>query len=234
MKIRSLIKRIQNRYFHRNSFCSRKHIKIEWGHVGIKRCAFTAERSSTNNDVIFRGSNTILYNSTISIKGTNNKVVIGSNCSIHHLTLKIEGDDCQVFIGDGASIPSMEAEVGGRSNILSMGNDFHIAGPACIFAIEAPIKIGDDFLGGRNLVIRSSDRHKIYNKDGERLNENSGVIIDNHVWATMNVTILKGVSVARGTIIATGSVVTKPVHEPNTIVGGMPAKTIKQGVFWQE
>lgn len=41
-----------------------------------------------------------------------------------------------------------------------------------------------------------------------------------------NVTILKGVTVGRGSIIAAGSIVTKDV-EPYTIVGGIPAVFIK-------
>lgn len=51
------------------------------------------------------------------------------------------------------------------------------------------------------------------------------VIIEDFVWIASNVTLLPGVKVGKGAVIATGAVVTKDV-EPYTIVGGIPAKKI--------
>jgi len=51
-------------------------------------------------------------------------------------------------------------------------------------------------------------------------------IIGNDVWVGHNATILGGVKVGDGAIIAAGAVVTKDV-EPYAIVGGVPAKIIK-------
>lgn len=53
------------------------------------------------------------------------------------------------------------------------------------------------------------------------------VIIENDVWCGANVTILKGVTIGRGSIIAAGSVVTKDVP-PYSIAGGLPCKVIKR------
>lgn len=50
--------------------------------------------------------------------------------------------------------------------------------------------------------------------------------IGNDVWIGTNVIILDGVSIGNGAIIAAGAVVTKDV-ESYTIVGGIPAKFIK-------
>ena len=50
--------------------------------------------------------------------------------------------------------------------------------------------------------------------------------IKNHVWIGARVTILDGVTIGNGAIIAAGSVVTKDVDN-YTIVGGVPAKIIK-------
>jgi acetyltransferase-like isoleucine patch superfamily enzyme len=52
------------------------------------------------------------------------------------------------------------------------------------------------------------------------------VIIEDHVWINFNVSILKGVRIGKGAIIAAGSVVTKDVA-PFTMVGGNPARLIK-------
>lgn len=51
-------------------------------------------------------------------------------------------------------------------------------------------------------------------------------IIGNDVWIASNVTILQGVKVGDGAIIAAGAVVTKDV-QPYSIYGGVPAKLIK-------
>jgi len=51
------------------------------------------------------------------------------------------------------------------------------------------------------------------------------VIIDDHVWIASRVTILPGVHIGRGAVVASGAVVTKDVP-PMAIVGGVPAKVI--------
>lgn len=52
------------------------------------------------------------------------------------------------------------------------------------------------------------------------------VIVQEDVWIGMNVTLLSGVTVGRGAIIAAGAVVTKDIP-PYCIAGGVPAKPIK-------
>lgn len=51
------------------------------------------------------------------------------------------------------------------------------------------------------------------------------VTIDHHVWIASRATILPGVHIGYGAVVATGAVVTKDVA-PLTIVGGIPAKEI--------
>lgn len=51
--------------------------------------------------------------------------------------------------------------------------------------------------------------------------------IGKNVWISANATVLAGVTIGDGAIVAAGAVVTKDV-QPNTIVGGIPAKVIKK------
>lgn len=53
------------------------------------------------------------------------------------------------------------------------------------------------------------------------------ITIGNDVWIGYNATIMAGVTVGDGAIIATNSTVVKDV-EPYSIVGGNPAKEIKK------
>lgn len=65
--------------------------------------------------------------------------------------------------------------------------------------------------------INESNKPKGYDKD---------IIIENDVWIGCNVTLLAGIHIGRGAIIAAGTVVSKDVPH-YAIVGGVPAKIIK-------
>ena len=91
------------------------------------------------------------------------------------------------------------------------------------------IDIGEDVAIAENVSIRDSDNHSILNNPGQQVS--APIIIGNHVWIGMNATILKGVNIGDGAIVAAGAVVTKDVP-PACLVGGVPAKIIKTGVEW--
>lgn len=46
-------------------------------------------------------------------------------------------------------------------------------------------------------------------------------------WLGSNVTVLPGVTIGEGAVVAAGAVVTRDVA-PRTVVGGVPAKLIKE------
>ncbi len=52
------------------------------------------------------------------------------------------------------------------------------------------------------------------------------IVLGRNVWVGANSTILQGVTVGDNAIIAAGAVVTKDVAA-NTVVGGVPAKYIR-------
>ena len=63
--------------------------------------------------------------------------------------------------------------------------------------------------------------------DNEKLpNNDLPVVIEDDVWCGANVTILKGVTIGHGSVVAAGAVVTKS-FPPYSIIGGVPAKLIK-------
>lgn len=54
-----------------------------------------------------------------------------------------------------------------------------------------------------------------------------GIVIEDDVWLGASAIITDGVRIGKGAIVAAGAVVTKDVP-PYTVVGGVPAKVIKQ------
>ena len=83
---------------------------------------------------------------------------------------------------------------------------------------------------GNNVTIASYCKLVTAKHDVEdpmfRASENP-IIIDDYVWICTGATILGGVSIGKGAVVAAGAVVTKDVP-PMTIVGGIPAKYIKK------
>jgi len=63
--------------------------------------------------------------------------------------------------------------------------------------------------------------------DGKTYPTKGNTVVGNDVWIGYDATIMPGVKIGHGSIIATKSVVTKDV-EPYSIVGGNPAKLIRK------
>lgn len=61
----------------------------------------------------------------------------------------------------------------------------------------------------------------------EGILSNGSIVIGNDVWIGMDCTIMSGVKIGHGSVIAAGSVVSKDIP-PYSIVGGAPAKVIKK------
>ena len=94
----------------------------------------------------------------------------------------------------------------------------------CCFQDHAGIEIGDGALIGHQVVI-STLNHDIYPSNRADMMPNP-VKIGKNVWIGAHATILPGVTIGDNAIIAAGAVVTKDVVK-NTVVGGVPAKKIK-------
>lgn len=90
------------------------------------------------------------------------------------------------------------------------------------------ISIGRDVAIAANVSIRDSDNKSLFSNQDI---SHSRVEIGDHVWIGMNSTILKGVKIGAGAVIAAGSVVVHDVPA-NTLVGGVPAKFIRSNVHW--
>ena len=95
----------------------------------------------------------------------------------------------------------------------------------CKMQDQGGITIGDGTLVGHNVVFATINHDEDPSK---RANMHPKTIcIGKNVWIGANATILAGVTIGDGAIIAAGAVVNKDV-KPFTMVGGVPAKFIKQ------
>lgn len=115
---------------------------------------------------------------------------------------------------------------------LTIGNDVSIPKYAHIFCTEAPLTIGNKVIfGPAPTIVTGNHRVDLIGKfiidSHDKLPENDKAVkIEDDIWVGANVTILMGVTIGRGSIVAAGSVVNKSCL-PYSIIGGVPAKLLK-------
>lgn len=94
------------------------------------------------------------------------------------------------------------------------------------------IRIGNGCAIGRNVMIMDFDAHELTYSDGTKNRVTAPIMIGNHVWIGANATVLKGVTIGDGAVVAAGAVVTRDIPA-NTVVAGVPARIIKRNVEWR-
>ncbi len=91
------------------------------------------------------------------------------------------------------------------------------------------VVIGNGVRIGRNVSIRDwNGPHVIIS---ESYTNHAPVHIEDHVWLCSGCTIMPGVTIGEGSVVAANSTVTKDVP-PHTLVGGLPAKILKSNIEW--
>lgn len=135
-----------------------------------------------------------------------------------HGTLEIDGKmgiftGCSVKICSGAT--------------LSLGSGYINNGAR--ITVYDKITIGSGVAISENVTFRDSDSHKII---GSTRSVSSPISVGNGVWIGMNVTVLKGVSIGDGAVIAANSLVNRDVP-PNALAAGVPARVIKENIHWK-
>lgn len=94
----------------------------------------------------------------------------------------------------------------------------------CCFQDQGGITIGDGCLIGHQAVFATVNHHPSPARRADMTV--APIVLGNNVWVGSHATVLQGVTIGDGAIIAAGAVVTKDVPQ-NAIVAGVPAKIIK-------
>lgn len=143
------------------------------------------------------------------------KLRLGRNVAIGAFTVLAVEPDCHAPINDFAYL-----EIG----------DFTYIGEANNLRAAGGIRIGAKCLISQGVSIISAN-HSIDPgtpiTDQPSRTDKKGVVIHDDVWIGTNATILPGVVIGTGAIIAAGSVVTNSVPQ-YTIVAGVPARIVKE------
>lgn len=137
------------------------------------------------------------------------------------------------YCGKNVYMRPMSSDIKGLHN-LSIGEGSSIPKGSTFYCTKASLIIGKKVIFGPHPTIITGDhridvvgKYIIDITDDEKLPENDApVIIEDDVWCGANVTILKGVTIGHGSVVAAGAVVTHS-FPPYSVIGGVPAKLIR-------
>lgn len=193
---------------------------------------------------------------TLLIRGKNNEINV-NYAALNHVTFDIKGSNNKIIIDDYVSLKNLTIFIRGCDNLITIQKNVRISGGSLwqedsyteihigmnstfervhLAATEnhSKIVIGEDCMFAYDIEVRTGDSHSILDfETNKRINYAENVAIGDHVWVAAHCVILKGVSIPNNSVVATGSIVTKPMLTENVIIGGNPAKIIKQNITWK-
>ena len=173
---------------------------------------------------IYRTMALILYYAILrylpqySLRGTEFKNIRSSTCRY-------------IFLKCGKNVNVKKGAQFGMGKNIEIGNNSDIGLNAYIAGCDSGGKliIGNNVIMAPEVAILTLKHN--YNKKDVPINEQgfeaSKVVIEDDVWIGYRTTILPGVKIGKGSVIASGAVVTEDVDQ-YTVVGGVPAKVIKK------
>lgn len=157
-----------------------------------------------------------LFGETSSCINKGGKIVIGDFCDIHASI--IVSKDGEIHIGNYSTI---------RYNSKVFSCEKVIIGNHCIISNNVTICDNNNHPTDPLMRMKMCESGFYSELWDWKYSDHKPVVIKDNVWIGEGATILKGVTIGEGSIVACKSVVTKDVP-PYHIVAGNPAKIVKR------
>ena len=159
---------------------------------------------------------------------TGHSLNLEEGCEIVGLSQRgvVFGDRCTV--GRFATIRPTNVLLGPPGEGLKMGDHSNV-GPYSYIGCSGLVEIGSHVMMGPRVNLLA-ENHNFQRTDMPIKAQGvtrSPIKIEDDCWLGANCTIVAGVTIGRGAIVAAGAVVTHDVP-PYSIVGGVPARVIRQ------
>lgn len=230
MLVEKLIRRLKGNpnYQWESHYAPRDLMVIMWGRSrqalrGSWRSLFFKKHSG----LAFIGTNVVIKHSYLLAAGQN--LILEDNVYINALSDDGINLKNNVTLARNCSM-ICTGVIAQKGKGISIGNNSGI-NAGVFLGGQGGIEIGDNVIIGPGTKI-FSENHNYAAVDVNIKDQGvsrSGVRIGNNCWVGANVTILAGVSIGEGCVIAAGSVVTKSIA-PNSVVAGIPGKKLKDRV----
>lgn len=185
------------------------------------------------NQLVAKG--VFLRNCRIRVSGEGNRIIIeDSKFLVKGMKINISGNHNLLHIGPDFATEGLSFTMEDDNNTIELGR--HCRGGAFseLAVIEGTgIQMGDDCMLSAHITVRTGDSHSILDQQSrKRINPSESVVIGDHVWIGNTVLIFKGTQIGSHSMVAGGSVVTGKTFPANCILGGNPAKVLKEGTDW--
>ena len=132
-------------------------------------------------------------------------LAFGRRCFVRSIVAPV-----QITVGPGAK--------------LIIGDDTHVNSGTTICAVSR-VELGERVEIGPHVTIYDTNFHQLYDRNAPP--DPEPVTIESDVWLCTRCTVLPGVRIGRGAVVAAHALVTRDV-EPFTVVSGVPATPISQ------
>lgn len=140
----------------------------------------------------------------------NGKLVFKGTAHIGHGSKIYVAEDAQLIIGDNFAI-SASSQINCYKKIV----------------------FGRDIQFSWDCLVMDSDTHSIYDENGTLTNEPREIILGNKIWIGCRSTILKGSIIPDNCVIGACSLISGKQFEANSIIVGIPAKSVKRIKNWE-
>lgn len=163
-------------------------------------------------------------------------VCLSGNMTLGSSPYRTAHAESRLLMRSASSLISAEAELGHGFDIqlfkgarLEIGENFY-SNLGLEISCAKSIKIGRDVLMGRHVSIRDTNGgHTIASTT---FTKTAPVIIEDHVWLCDGSSVMPGVKIGAGSVVAAKAVVVEDVPA-NCLVAGIPAKVVKTNVVWK-
>ncbi|MCL1944303.1 MAG: acyltransferase [Firmicutes bacterium] len=176
-------------------------------------------------DKYIKKGNSITDNLQLNIRNAQERIylVVGDD-SVVNGTINI--GNAKMTIGDRVMINGSTFFC---ANSIVVGNDVLISWGCTIIDNNSHSTNSQDRIKELATAKQDYENGTLGNNSDWSIIGNAPIVIKDKVWIGFNCIITKGVTIGEGAIVAAGSVVTKNV-QPYTIVGGNPAKFLKNTI----
>lgn len=224
-----------------NSALKRKiinHPLLYKGIVSLANIRYFFSNSSSlkgrNNQVVFK-EGVLRKKVQIKIIGNNNTVTIHPNCRLKNTKITILGSNNSLTLGEKVMVYESGAfNFEGSNSYIEVGANTTIGSAILIIGEgNTGIKIGEDCMLSRDIVFNTSDYHSIISTiTNKRINPPKSIEVKNHVWIGNGAYVSKGAEIGNNCIVASRAYVGGKKFEDHTILGGLPAKHLKDNINW--
>lgn len=149
-----------------------------------------------------------------------------SNCK----TLLSIGHGGRLIVSENVQMARGTRIIISSQGVMQIGEHFWCNGD-CFFNCTTKITLGNHNMYGWCINFNTNDGHHVYENGIQKPMEGE-IVIGNHVWIASHCHISKNTYVPDDCVVAQNSLVGKRFDTPKCLIGGMPARILKDNFTW--